>query len=208
MARRCVILGGGGHARVVLEALRASKTASPLGIVDPALEGEVDGLQVLGGDEVLHTLPKGTLFVVGLGAVRDNKPRRVLFEKALSCGLEPLTVAHPSAFVSLSAVLEPGCVVLPRAVVNAGAHIGANAIINTGAIVEHDCVVGAHAHIATGAVLCGQVRVGALAHVGAGAVVRQGAMVGTAAVVGAGAVVVNEVPDDALVLGIPARPAA
>ncbi|HAZ07888.1 MAG TPA: transferase [Elusimicrobia bacterium] len=206
MARRCVILGGGGHARVVLEALRASKAAIAIGIVDPALKGAVEGLKVLGGDEVLKTLPKGTLFVVGLGAVRDNKPRRVLFEKALARGLKPLSVVHPSALVSPSAVLESGCVILPRAVVNAGARVGANAIINTGAIVEHDCVVLAHAHVATGAILCGRVRVEALAHIGAGAVVRQGVTVGAAAVVGAGAVVVKDVAAASLVVGAPARP--
>lgn len=206
MPRRCVILGGGGHARVVLEALRASKAAIAIGIADPALKGAVDGLEVLGGDEILKTLPTGTLFVVGLGAVRDNRPRRLLFEKALACGLKPLTVIHPSAIVSPSAVLEPGCVVLPRAVVNAGARVGANAVINTGAIVEHDCVVLAHAHVASGAILCGRVRVGTLAHVGAGAVVRQGATIGTAAVVGAGAVVVRDVAAASLVVGAPARP--
>lgn len=204
MAKRCVILGGGGHARVVLESLRASKAASPLGIVDPALKGAVDGLRVLGGDEVLKTLPKGTLFVVGMGGIGDNGPRARLFEKAVSAGLTPLTVIHPSASVSPSAVLAAGCVVLPRAVVNAGARVGAGAIVNTAAVVEHDCVVGAHAHLATGAILCGGVTLGELAHVGAGAVVRQGLSVGARALVAAGAVVVKAVPDGARVMGVPA----
>lgn len=204
MARHSVILGGGGHARVVIEALRASKAASLLGIVDPALKGESDGLKVLGGDEVLKTLPKGTLFIVGLGGIGDNAPRARLFKKAVTAGLTPLTVVHPAAFVSPSAVLAPGCVVLPRAVVNAGARIAAGAIINTAAVVEHDCDVRAHAHVATGAVLCGGVTVGELAHIGAGAVVRQGLRVGAGALVAAGAVVVKPVADGARVMGVPA----
>lgn len=165
------------------------------------------GVPIPGGDELLPGLVrKGvTCFVVGVGAVGNNQPRRQLFELGLAHGLTPLTVQHPSAIRSEWARVGAGSVLFPAAVVNAGATVGANVIINSGAIVEHDCIIGDHAHIASGARLASTVRVGVGAHVGAGATVLQCRSIGDDAVVGAGAVVVKDVPPRSVVVGVPAR---
>jgi sugar O-acyltransferase (sialic acid O-acetyltransferase NeuD family) len=205
-APACVVFGGGGHARVLIDALLASGAGRPVAIVDPAPIGrEVLGVPVIGGEEA--PLPReATHFVMGLGSTRDNGPRRRLFENAVARGLRPLTVVHPGALVSRFARVGPGCAILAQAVVNAGATLCVNVIVNTGAIVEHDCIVGDHAHVATGACLAGTVTVGEEAHVGAGAVVRQGARIGAGAVIGAGAAVIKDVPAGVVVAGVPARP--
>lgn len=208
---RCVILGGGGHARVLIDALLESRSAVPHAVLDAdrALWGsQVLGVPVLGGDELLARLVREgiTSFVVGVGSVGDNEPRRQLFELGLRHGLRPLTVRHPSAVCSAWATIGPGSMLFPQAVVNAGATVGRNVIVNTGAIVEHDCAIGDHAHIATGAKLASTVRVGPLAHIGAGATVRQCVTIGAGAIVGAGAVVIREVSPGAVVAGVPAQP--
>lgn len=210
---RCAILGGGGHARVLLDCVRASGIAEPVAILDtnPALWGtELFGVPIMGGDERLSELAKQGIrhFVVGLGGVGDNRARKRLFELAIRQGLVPLSIAHPSAICSPSAQLGPGSVLFPLAVVNAGARLGMNVIVNTGAIVEHDCQLSDHVHVATGARLCSTVCVGDQAHIGAGAVVRQCVSIGHGAIVGAGAVVVEDVSPDAVVAGVPARPMA
>ena len=207
----CLILGGGGHARVVIDSMQACGILESAAILDrdPSIwNQEILGVPVLGGDELLGQLAgQGvTSFVVGLGGVGDNRPRRRLFELGLARGLKPITVEHPSAVCSPWASIGAGTVVLPMAVVNAGVSLGDNVIINTGAIVEHDCVVGDHAHVATGSQLCSTVSVGAGAHIGAGATVRQGISIGEGAIVGAGAVVVKDVEPWTVVVGVPARP--
>lgn len=207
----CVVLGGGGHARVVLDALILGGAGRPVGVLDPdpALRGRtILGVPVLGGDELLGRLARGkaTHFALGLGGVGDNRPRKRLFEVGLASGLKPLTVRHPSAVRSPWAQVGPGCVLLAGSVVNAGAALGCDVIVNSGAVVEHDCAVGDHAHIATGALLASTVRVGALAHIGAGAALRQCLAVGEGAVVGAGAAVVRDVAAWTVVAGVPARP--
>lgn len=209
MIPQCVIIGGGGHARVVIDALRASGLGTPEAVVDAAPERRgqrVDGVEIVGGDAELAGLrAQGvTHFVMGIGGAGNNAPRQRLFDAARAQGFQPITLVHPSAIVSQAAKLADGVQVLARAVVNPGATLAANVIVNTGAIVEHDCVVGAHVHIASGAILAGGVRVEEGAHIGAGSVTRQGCTIGSGAIVGAGAAVVENVPANVVVAGVPA----
>lgn len=211
VGKKCVVIGGGGHARMLIEGLKLGGAFKPCAVLDTDHRlwgGKVLGVPVLGGDDKLSGLRRRriTHFAVGVGGVGDNRPRREIFAAACKLGLVPATVIHPSAICSLQAVIEAGAQLLPRCIVNGGARIGANAIINSGAIIEHDCVVGAHAHVATGAVLAGGVRVGPGAHIGAAAVVKQCVRIGAGAVVGAGSVVVKNVPAGSVVVGVPARP--
>jgi UDP-perosamine 4-acetyltransferase len=175
--------------------------------LDPRAEGEVLGVPVWGGDELLPGLAgRGvTRFALGLGSAGDNAPRRELYGRALAAGLAAAAVRHPSAVASPRASLGPGVQLMPAAVVVAGAELGENVLVNTGAVVEHGSRVGAHAHLATGCRLGGGVSVGEAAFIGAGAVVRQGIAVGAGALVAAGAVVVEDVPQAGRVAGNPAR---
>jgi UDP-perosamine 4-acetyltransferase len=206
----CVILGGGGHARVLIDSLQTAHACTVHGVVDPDSRRwgtTLLNVPILGGDDCLPELARLGIvrFVVGLGGSGDNRPRQRLFELALSHGFSPLTVIHSSARVSRWATIGAGCQLLPGSIVNAGAELGRNVIVNSGAIVEHDCRIGDHVHVASGAVMASAVRVGALAHVGAGSTTRQGIVIGDAAVIGAGSVVVRDVPPGVTVMGVPAQ---
>lgn len=210
MTDRCIILGAGGHARVLIDCIRASGAAQIHGILDPERErwGQtMFDVPILGGDELMARMAAEGVqyFVVGLGSTGDSAARQRLFRMGQAQGLQPLTVIHPTCIHSHLAVIGPGSQLLAGSIVNAGAVIGKNVIINTGAIVEHDCRVEDHAHVATGAMLAGTVHVGMGAHIGVGAAVRQQITIGEAAVVGAGAAVVEDVPPWTVVVGVPAR---
>lgn len=203
-----VILGAGGHGRVVAECLRACGRAIE-GFTDraPALAGKTaGGLPVLGDDSILERRkPDEIRLVNGVGVAGSLAPRTALYADWTAKGFHFETVVAPSATVAPSAVLGEGAQVLTRAVVHPGAAIGANAVLNTACVVEHDCVVGVHAFIGPGAILGGGARVGAGALIGLGAVVLPGVVVGDAAIVGAGAVVLSEVRASETVAGNPAR---
>lgn len=205
-----VVIGGGGHARVLIDAIKAAHPHANLAVVDADASragSSLLGVPIVGNDDILAELVRnGTRqFVIGVAGVRDNGPRARLFERARELGLEPITVIHPGASVSQYATVGAGCQIFAGAIVNACATLGVNVVVNTGAIVEHDCIVDDHAHVATGARLAGAVHVEALAHIGAGSVVRQLLRVGRAAVVGAGAAVVKDVRPSAVVAGVPAK---
>lgn len=208
--RSCVVLGAGGHACVVIDAIRASGAATVAAVLDAdrgRWGSEVLDAPVLGGDDLVGSMvARGvSWFTVGVGSTGDSRVRERLYELGRRAGLMPLLVRHPSALCSPWAVLGDGCQLLAGAIVNAGARIGVNVIVNTGAIVEHDCVIADHVHIATGARLASGVTVGRGAHVGAGAAVRQGIAIGERAIVGVAAGVVCDVPPGAVVGGVPAK---
>ncbi|MGD9151489.1 MAG: acetyltransferase [Desulfobacterales bacterium] len=206
----CIVLGAGGHASVLIDAIQCGNIARIHGILDPDSSKwgqDLLGVPILGDDHLLLELAgQGvTHFVIGVGAVGNNKPRERLYRLGCSHQLKPLTVVHPSAFCSEQATVGSGSQLLPGCIINARATLGCNVIVNSGAIVEHDCDVGDHVHIASGAIITSSVKVANLAHIGAGATVRQLVSVGEGALVGAGAVVVDNVPEHVVVGGVPAR---
>jgi sugar O-acyltransferase (sialic acid O-acetyltransferase NeuD family) len=207
---KLVLVGAGGHARSVLDAIRSDGRHEAVACTDPdpARHGTMlDDVPVAGGDDRLpELLSQGVAAAaVGLGSVRDNEPRSRLFERARELGFELPAIVHGTAHVSQTATIGTGTVVLAGAVVGPGARVGDNVIVNTGVVVEHDCELEDHVHVATGATLGGEVRVGRSAHVGLGATVMQGVRVGAGAVVGAGALALRNVPEHAVVVGVPAR---
>jgi len=203
-----ILIGAGGHARVLLDALELAG-ARILGLLDTnasLAEREVAGYRVLGDDEVLRQHAPGTVELVNaIGSVDSMQARKRVYEKLRRAGHVFASVIHPRATVSRHALAAAGVQIMAGAVVQAGARLGEDSIVNTGASVDHDCVVGAHVHVAPGATLSGKVRIGDETHIGAGAVVIQGVRIGARCTVAAGAVVLKEVRDGTRVKGLPAR---
>ncbi len=204
---KCVIIGAGGHGKVVLEILQAAKKHQPVGFVDadPSLAGKkVGGLPVLGAANVLGKLKsqkiKGAIIAIG-----DNRARRSYAQVLKQHGFELINAVHPKAIVSPSATLGKGIVVAMGAVVGSEAVVDDLAIINTSAVVDHECVIEEAAHICPTAALAGRVRIGACAFVGLGAKILPCLTIGPEAIVGAGAVVLRDLPQGVTAVGVPAK---
>ena len=199
---RLVIVGAGGHARVLIEVFRAMGGFELVGVVAQVVPGPLD-LPWLGDETRLEALRREGVEAAFV-AVGDNAARQRL--AGLLAGFALPAAIHPAAFVSPSAVVGEGAAVMARAVLGTQARLGRLAILNTGAIAEHDVELGEASHAAPGSVLCGGAWLGARALLGAGAAVRPGLRIGADAVVGLGAAVVTDVADAARVGGVPARP--
>lgn len=203
-----IVVGAGGHAVVVADALLAAGR-SVLGFIDPAVNMHgrfLCGLPVLGGDEYLSQHNCGEVVLAnGIGSVGDPSIRKCVQQRLQGSGWRFSSVIHPSAVVSPFSVIAPGVQLLARAVVQPNASIEEGCIVNTSAIIEHDVAMGSWSHAAPGAVICGGVRLGTCCHVGAGAVVMQGIQLGPKTLVGAGAAVVKYFEGQGTLVGVPAH---
>ena len=210
VTRPVIVVGAGGHAKVVIDALLASgRQVIGCTDLDSARHGRsVLGVLIIGDDEALRQHPRDAVdVVVGVGGTRGEPLRRSIHERLRAQGWQLTTVIHPASTIAHGATMGMGAQVFARAVVQADAWIGEGAIVNTGAIVEHDARVGEFSHVAPGALICGSVRIGAGVHVGAGATVLQNLDLGPGVIVGAGALVTRSFDGSVTLLGVPARAA-
>ncbi len=207
--KKLVLIGGGGHCKVVISQLKKLEEFEIVGIVDnyKPMGSLTLGIKIIGEDEDLKSLYQdGVRYtLVTVGSVKNNLKRVRLFEIAQEIGYELPVIISPAALVDTSCVIKEGTVIMPGCMINADTSIGANCIVNTGAIIEHDCKIGDHSHIASGAHLSGGVKVGDLSFVGAGSTVIQNINIGRNVIVGAGSVVIDNICNNVTVVGTPTR---
>lgn len=196
MSKPVILLGSGGHARVLLGMLRRLQV-EVLGVTDPQRTAGSDwlGCVVLGSDEAVKNYAVEQIDLVnGIGSIpRDSGLRARLFTQFTALGYQFISVIDPLAFIADDAELAAGVQVMAGVIIQAGTVIAEDSIVNSGAIVEHDCRVGRHVHIAPGATVCGGVEIGDATHLGAGAVLIQGVHIGSYSIIGAGSVVTRDV---------------
>jgi len=166
MSSDLILMGSGGHAKVVLEAILARNPDCHVTILDDdpgAADRLVLGIKVSGTREWLSSNAPDVAVALGIG---DNGARLSLHDWLIANGRTVETVIHPSAIVGASVEIDAGAFLAAGSVAIAEAKIGSAAILNTACSVDHDCVIGVGAHIGPGARLCGNVHVGARSLIG------------------------------------------
>lgn len=204
---KAIIIGAGGHGRVVLDILRLVGEVEPVGFVDAdnsRAGAVVDGLPVLGAINMLPKILKQDVRAA-IVAIGDNRIRLSYAGIVKEHGLEMISAIHPRALISPTAKIGTNVVIAAGAILSTNAHVADSCIINTGAIIDHECRIGAGVHICPGVLLAGRVEVETGAFVGLGAKVLPCLRIGAHATVGAAALVREDVPAHATVVGVPAR---
>lgn len=198
-----IIVGAGGHARVLAEilVLLGKRIA---GVSDlqskPLRMGKLE-IPWLGTDEAVmrQYQPDEFVLVNAIGSTGDMGPRRRVYENFKKNGYRFATLVHPSAVVSPNASLGEGVQVMAGAVIQTGVSVGCNSIINTRASVDHDCVIRDHVFVAPGAILCGAVELGEMTHLGPGAVAVQGSKAGRECLIKALGLLKGALPDGRII---------
>ena len=211
-----VIFGAGGHASVVLDAVRRTGRLDVRGVLtlpgndksSRPKHNETMGLPILGDerDETLMTdlVAQGVGGVVAVGEIA-RRMKIVETIARVAPDFRFVEVVHPGAIIADNVQLGAGCMVLAGAVINTNTVIGAHAIVNTSASVDHDNHIGDFGTLAPGVTTGGAVSIGARTMVGLGASIIDHITVGQGCLLGAGSTVVRDIPDGVVAYGNPAR---
>ena len=206
MKEKIVLVGAGGHCKVLIESLDTD-TYEIIGVLDNFVSKGtmINGVPVIGNDASAESLFQAGVHNAAIAIVGNLKIRRTLLDKYTKIGFSFPIIVHPTAHVSSSAQIGKGTAILAGATINAEAKVQDFATVNTGAIIEHEVLVGENSHVAPGAILLGASQVGADAMVGAGSIVLQQKKIGNSCTVGAGSIVLRNVADAKTVYGNPAQ---
>ena len=199
MNKRIVIVGAGGHGKVIADIAVKIGYADIVFVDDNAI-GDCLGYPIVGTCDAMVVLNDcNTDFVIAVG---NNNIRRRIAE---SYDVNWVSLIHPSAQIGVDVKIGVGTVVMANAVINPCSTVGKHCIVNTSSVVEHDGVIGNYVHISPKSALGGTVKIGDCTHIGIGAVVRNNVSVCNDCVVGAGAVVIKDITESAVYIGIPAK---
>ena len=207
-AKPIVLIGAGGHAKVVYDLLGLNRRT--VSFIACKQRSDMDeffgGLSYVEDAFLTQQCPAHDYDVaIGVGSVLPHSSRIALYQQFKAAGYTIVGGIHPSATVSQFAEVSLSAQVMASAIIQASAKIADNVIINTAATVDHDTQISAHVHISPGVTVCGGVSIDEGAHIGAGATLLQGVCIGAGSLIAAGAVVVENVPANTKVKGLPAR---
>ena len=202
------LIGGGGHARVVLGILNKLNRYRVVGYTDEKNTGSLYGLTYLGNDGKLAVTAREhdpLNAVLAVGQVGLGTQRWKLWSQLAGVRLLFPAVISTDAIVNQGVNVGEAVVIMDGAVINCGATIGRGVIVNTNSTIEHDVSLADWVHVAPGATICGGSSIGRFSMVGAGATVIQGITIAEGCVIGAGATVVKDLTEAGVYAGCPAR---
>lgn len=203
-----VVIGGGGHAKVVISMILKSKNYNLIGYTDNIDKGSILDAPYLGTDEILEYLynEKGVNFAAcGIGKVIINDFRSDLIKRICGIGYFFPSIISPNAIINNEVHIGQGSVIMDGVIVNSSSMIGNYCILNTRASIDHDCIIEDGVHIAPGVVLCGGVKVEKESIIGAGSVVIQNRKICNNVLVGAGSVVSKDIAISGTYYGVSAK---
>jgi UDP-perosamine 4-acetyltransferase len=204
MSDKLIIFGAGGHASKIVQ-LAEELNIKVAGYISTEPVGTIlHGYPVLGSLNDFMQNPKTFSIKVHI-AIGEIWVRKRIFQSLRKLDVEILSIVAPQSWVSKNVTILPGTCIMQNAVIQPNCHVGHACIVDTGAIIEHDTYVGDLTNISPGAILCGGVSLGEGTIIGAGATIIEKTQIGRHSLIGAGSVVLQDIPENSVAVGVPAK---
>lgn len=204
-----LIVGAKGFAKEVLEVVHQLKQLENLVFYDDVNNDVPEKL--FGQFPVLRTTQEASVyfknvdnqFTIGIG---NPVLRKQLYDKFLIIGGEFTSVISPSAIIgNYDVQIGIGSNVLSGAIFSNSSNIGKGCIIYYNSIITHDCKIGDFVEISPSVTLLGRCKIGSYTQIGANATILPDITIGKNVIIGAGSVVTKDLPDNCMVVGVPAK---
>lgn len=205
---RVIVIGGGGHAKVVISLLKKLSGYDIVGYTDAKNNGDLLSSVYLGNDDVLKRIVNEQnidALVVGVGQIKNAAQRRKIVNDLEELNVGFPALVSPDAVVNEEVSIGNGTVVMDGAVIQPMSRVGAFCIVNTSCSIDHDCTIGDFVHVAPGVTISGGVEIGNDVLVGAGSTIIQGVRICSNVLIGAGSVVYRDIVEPGLYIGNPLR---
>lgn len=204
MNNKLIILGSGGHSKVVIDIIKQNSEYEIEGLVDNNVGDEILGISVIGSDDdLINIFERGikNAFV----AIGSNNIRKKLLIKLRNLGFNLINVISKNSMISETVNLGSGILIMPGAIVNSSSQINDGCIINTNSSIDHDCFVGDYTHIAPGCTIAGSVRIGSKCFLGVGTKVIDGIEIQDETIIGAGSTIIKSMEGNSTIVGTPGK---
>jgi sugar O-acyltransferase (sialic acid O-acetyltransferase NeuD family) len=198
-----IIIGAGGHGRVVADCAEATNRYKNIVFLDDCYPERKKNLHwdIIGVTASFTQHIDNAEFIVAFG---NNKLRAEILDELKNAHVKLASVIHPSAIVSRYSKIGLGVVVFANSVINIGTTIENGVIVNTASTIDHDCAIGQCVHISPGVNIAGGVTIGEQSWVGIGAAVIECITIENNTQIAAGAVVTKPTQAHSLYAGVPA----
>ena len=166
-----IVIGGGGHAKVVISIVKKLKTFNIIGYTDINNNGNILGADYIGTDNEVLSYSKQTLLALGIGQVNNLEFRKGIVDKFIENGYRFTKLISPDSNINEDVSIGAGTVIMDGVTINCCSLIGDYCIVNTNASIDHDCSIGDFVHVAPGVTICGGVQVYEETFIGAGSII-------------------------------------
>lgn len=201
---KLIILGSGGHSKVVIEIIKQNLQYEIVGLIDKNVGDKTLDIPIIGNDNDLVGIyergVKNAFVAIGNNTVRRNLS--ILLKKI---GFNLINVISKNAIVSGSAKLGNGILLMPASIINSSSQIDDGCIINTNSSIDHDCIIGKYTHIAPGCAIAGNVRIGNNCFLGVGSKVINGIEIQDETIIGAGSTIIENMEGYSTIVGTPGK---
>jgi len=207
--KNIVLFGGGLHVQYCIDIIEKEGKYNIVGIADTKKQigSEIYGYKIIGRQENLQELIKDFDIDAGIITIGDNWSRKYVYDiiKEIKDDFNFVNAIHPSVVIGKNVVLGQGLVAMAGCIINPGSRIGDFCFLATGAQVEHNNYLGDFSSISAGSITGGKVKIGNFSAITLGVTIVDRITIGENCVVGSGALVLNDLPDNVLAYGNPAK---
>lgn len=202
MCKKLIIIGAGGHGKVVANIATLNGYKEIYFLDDDTSKKYIGKYQIIGTTKDIDRYKNEYDFFIAIG---NNQIRKKISILLLDNNIKPVSLIHPSAVIDDTVQIGYGVVIMANAVINADTMIGNNVIVNTASSIDHDCIINDYVHISPGVHIAGNVHIGEKTWLCIGSIIVNNITIGSNIIVGAGTTVIDNINNAGKYVGLPLR---